>query len=342
MPSPALTSSTPLPSTLAELMLPDGAHARSEDWTVFFLPDATTSEAGRSKSSSSSSKPGLTYVINLVRTKHDSSVRRGALVKALAIGTKHPCLHIFKPALVLALDEYFSGGGQASLEQLYEAINAIDLSAMPRLSRAEKVVLRASERKDLFIDRFITPDAGDQAATPNAANGYHLGHESKTANHASIDHSARQPLTPIAPAQMARRPSAASLRSAMMATRIGSFNAVTQPAPSTPAPTGPDSPTMLSHAGKDTHFWVTGLHYGKVDVPIRWPTDNWDDEIGEVSRFDEVRQEIVLTLPFLPRSTPSLCCFKPSHHNQCQDRYTLNFTPMVRRLIRCCCSSMQS
>jgi hypothetical protein len=270
-------------------MLPDGAHARSEDWTVFFLPDAPTSEPGPSNSSSSSCKPALTYVINLVRTKHDSSVRRGALVKALAIGTKHPCLHIFKPALILALDEYFSGGGQASLEQLYEAINAIDLSPMPRLSRAEKVVLRASERKDLFIDRFVTPEAADQATTPNAANGYQLSHShdsaaTKAVNHPSIDHTARPPLTPIAPAQMSRRPSAASLRSAMMATRIGSYNASTPAVPASPAPTGPDSPTMQSNAGKDTHFWVTGLHYGKVDVPIRWPTDNWDDEIGEVSK----------------------------------------------------------
>ncbi|PWN23179.1 spindle pole body interacting protein [Microstroma glucosiphilum] len=263
-------------------MLPDGAHARSEDWTVFFLPDA---EAGPSKSSSSSSQPDLTYVINLVRTKHDSSVRRGALVKALAIGTKHPCLHVFKPALVLALDEYFSSGGHSSLEQLYEAINAIDLSPMPRFTRAEKVVLRASERKDLFIDRFVTPDSGDQGAAPNTANGYQPSHDSasKTASHPSVDHSARPPLTPIAPAQMSRRPSAASLRSAMMATRIGSFTASAPAPPPTPAATGPDSPTMLTNAGKDTHFWVTGLHYGKVDVPIRWPTDNWDDEIGEYS-----------------------------------------------------------
>lgn len=72
---------------LAELMLPDGAHARSEDWTTFFLPDKTPD--------AQASAP-LTYVLNLVRTKHDASVRRGALVKAIAIGSRHPCLRVFK------------------------------------------------------------------------------------------------------------------------------------------------------------------------------------------------------------------------------------------------------
>ena len=101
-------------------MLPDGAHARAEDWTIFFLKDSNsepqrpeTALSSRSRSSSlapsrqnqmgenedeldrerererstsplpSSSnrssgreKGGLTYVLNLVRTKHDNTVRR--------------------------------------------------------------------------------------------------------------------------------------------------------------------------------------------------------------------------------------------------------------------------
>jgi hypothetical protein len=50
---------------LAELMLPDGAHARSEDWTVFYLyhtQETTDNET--------------LYAINLVRTKKDDRVRR--------------------------------------------------------------------------------------------------------------------------------------------------------------------------------------------------------------------------------------------------------------------------
>lgn len=90
---------------LAEHMLPDGAHDRTEDWTVFYLnqiepltvdPDllATTPEglaavAARNKrdhslaldadSTSSTvegNSGGLLYVLSLVRTKKDATVRR--------------------------------------------------------------------------------------------------------------------------------------------------------------------------------------------------------------------------------------------------------------------------
>lgn len=40
--------------------------------------------------------PPLIYVLNLVNTKHDKSVKRGAVVKAMAICTRHPFLHIYK------------------------------------------------------------------------------------------------------------------------------------------------------------------------------------------------------------------------------------------------------
>jgi len=105
-------------------MLPDGAHLRSEDWTVFFLnqtiPDL---EKIQTDEKQKKNKPQLLYVLNLVRTKHDTSVRRsdksffeeliiltlvfspiniteiycrGAMVKAMAICTKHQFLHIYK------------------------------------------------------------------------------------------------------------------------------------------------------------------------------------------------------------------------------------------------------
>lgn len=40
--------------------------------------------------------PPLIYVLNLVYTRHDKSVKRGAIVKAMAICTRHPFLHIYK------------------------------------------------------------------------------------------------------------------------------------------------------------------------------------------------------------------------------------------------------
>lgn len=40
--------------------------------------------------------PPLVYVLNLVNTKQDKTVKRGAIVKAMAICTRHPFLHIYK------------------------------------------------------------------------------------------------------------------------------------------------------------------------------------------------------------------------------------------------------
>lgn len=116
---------------LAELMLPDQTHMRNQDWTIFFLhKDASEEEAEaaekqarrqrrqerrearergekveESEDESSEEEedeaeggegPPLMYVLNLVNTKHDNSVRRGAIVKAMAICTRHSFLHIYK------------------------------------------------------------------------------------------------------------------------------------------------------------------------------------------------------------------------------------------------------
>lgn len=133
---------------LAELMLPDQAHARNQDWTIFFLhkdtsqeeedEERTAKEERRRRrrrrrdraagiideededdeddlledeewdddddddDSSTDSEPEggegppLIYVLNLVNTKHDKTVKRGAIVKAMAICTRHPFLHIYK------------------------------------------------------------------------------------------------------------------------------------------------------------------------------------------------------------------------------------------------------
>lgn len=71
-------------------MLPDGAHDRTEDWTVFYLNQVPgLSVKGKEKGKGKDKVGGeeeeegggggggeLLYVINLVRTKKDSTVRR--------------------------------------------------------------------------------------------------------------------------------------------------------------------------------------------------------------------------------------------------------------------------
>lgn len=123
---------------LAELMLPDQAHVRNQDWTIFFLhkdssqedeevnlkaerkmrrqrrkdvadglvePEEGDEDDGLPEDDVSSSDgsepeggegPPLIYVLNLVNTKQDKTAKRGAVVKAMAICTRHPFLHIYK------------------------------------------------------------------------------------------------------------------------------------------------------------------------------------------------------------------------------------------------------
>ncbi|RBR05453.1 hypothetical protein FVER53590_05435 [Fusarium verticillioides] len=207
---------------LAELMLPDQAHARNQDWTIFFLHKDTSQEEedeerkvkenrkqrrkrrrGRAAGTidegdeeneedlpedewedddeddteSTDSEPEggegppLIYVLNLVNTKHDKSVKRGAIVKAMAICTRHPFLHIYKPLLLLALEEYFKAPVPETLAMLYDSVNAMDLSLMPKLSLLERHLLQASDNKDLFVEKFeqmiqmrIAEDQREEAA----------------------------------------------------------------------------------------------------------------------------------------------------------------------------------
>lgn len=59
-------------------MLPDGAHMRSEDWTIFFLNQTIeeTEKPGHRKDDDDTDQKPLLYVLNLVRTKHDVNARR--------------------------------------------------------------------------------------------------------------------------------------------------------------------------------------------------------------------------------------------------------------------------
>jgi hypothetical protein len=337
---------------LAELMLPDGVHARNEDWTIFFLPaesednvavrleqqqeqqqdsnrrnindNASTSSKGKERS-----RDDLFYVLNLVRTKHDNTVRRGAMVKAIAVGTRHPFIQVFKPALLLALDEYFKSSSIDALVRLFDSLNSLDLSAMPRFTRDEKLILRASERRDLFEERFkdsppLRTTSGlrqltnliDEAdsrreesrsrsgSTSTTQSSYEESLAAKAVNSSTFGSSVGGRSTPHLPHKpslaslrpssngsgiLKRRPSAAAQiqlqqaggldgshmslpNNAMWKRQNGSGVAVSSMA------------ALGNGKVKDTHYWDTSVSYGKIqDLPIRIPTDVFDEEVGEVS-----------------------------------------------------------
>ncbi|KAG5723625.1 Protein mesA [Termitomyces sp. T112] len=179
---------------LAMSMLPDGAEMQQDDWTVFFLnqtsfntispvlaletPETKAVPLPGEQDESPRDKPDLLCVLNLVRTKHDKTLNRGAKVLALAICTRHPFIQIFKPFLLMALDDYFSDPSQDCLARLFDAVNAMDLSGAPLLTRQEKVVMRSSERKDIFSEKLATREPNWNGNNPPLGAKSILQHKS--------------------------------------------------------------------------------------------------------------------------------------------------------------------
>ncbi|CAG8519140.1 3841_t:CDS:10 [Paraglomus occultum] len=229
---------------LAELMLPDGAHLRAEDWTVFFLnqtiPDP---EKIQTDEKQKKNKPQLLYVLNLVRTKHDTSVRRGAMVKAMAICTKHQFLHIYKPVLLLALEKYFQDSSRETLAALYESVNSMDVSNMPHLSATERAILRASENKDMFEEKFL-PFENNQGE--NGAKG------SGNADKSSTEAADEERLAKL------KRGTYINLSSRELMSNLNSKN-------------------------KDRHFFETSVVYNEIKLPIRVPLTVMPEEVGDFS-----------------------------------------------------------
>jgi hypothetical protein len=80
----------------------------------------------------------------------------------------------------MALDDYYSDPSQDCLARLFDAVNAMDISAAPVLSRAEKIVMRSSERKDVFAEKFVpTTSQGDiRLSVPLISGPFKAGHRS--------------------------------------------------------------------------------------------------------------------------------------------------------------------
>jgi hypothetical protein len=68
----------------------------------------------------------------------------------------------------MALDDYFSNPSKECLSRLFDAVNSMDISGAPVLTRHEKLVMRCSERKDVFLEKFRMPESVPSSVT--AAN----------------------------------------------------------------------------------------------------------------------------------------------------------------------------
>ena len=65
----------------------------------------------------------------------------------------------------MALDDYFLNPSKDCLSRLFDAVNSMDISGAPILTRHEKLVMRCSERKDVFAEKFRPPESAPSTAT---------------------------------------------------------------------------------------------------------------------------------------------------------------------------------
>ncbi|KAJ2659745.1 hypothetical protein IWW48_003346 [Coemansia sp. RSA 1200] len=235
-------------SHLAELMLPDGAHARESDWTMFFLNQKAPDESGKIAEGG----PPLLYVLNLVRTKHDKEVRRGAIVKAMAVCTRHRFIHIYQATLMLALENYYRAPTEETLAELYKSANQMDLSCMPRLSRHETTILRFSDDQNMFEERFALLEAERRHMNS-------LAHEAERPDGAHNDPA----LTDLA---------ASNSDESGSAVRRGTASDVSA-----------SRMRAASTRNKDRRFFDTEVVYSGVKLPIRVPMTVYPEEIGDFS-----------------------------------------------------------
>lgn len=73
----------------------------------------------------------------------------------------------------MALDDYFNDPSQECLARLFDAVNAMDISLAPTLTRDEKLIMRVSERKDVFAEKFAASLEGKR---PSTDSGHGQGH----------------------------------------------------------------------------------------------------------------------------------------------------------------------
>lgn len=150
------------PEYFADVMLPEGVHNRQQDFTIFFLnrdkKSSTTSvSVPKVKEESVVETPATVnekdplaefmYCLSVVKTFHDSTVRRGARVKAIALGSPHKFCFAFKGVLEVAVSKLMVAKDEVetkrTLEELFQVVNACDNGGARGISDMERRLMKA-------------------------------------------------------------------------------------------------------------------------------------------------------------------------------------------------------
>lgn len=129
----------------AEMMLPEGSHNRDTDYGYFFLNRQYPNLLSEGiLSDKVHSDKYFLYGMNIIKTKHDSNVKRGAIVKAVAIFSPYNFLDCFKQPLEIVLESYFENLSEQTFIDFYHHINSLfDINTiLPIPSELEKKMMR--------------------------------------------------------------------------------------------------------------------------------------------------------------------------------------------------------
>ncbi|KAG8866455.1 hypothetical protein FRC20_008501, partial [Serendipita sp. 405] len=301
---------------LAESMLPDGVHLLAQDWTIFFLNQSAANAIIPSNEEGADVEAGnLMYVLSLVRTKRDDSARRGAVVKALAICTCLPYFQIFKPVLLIALDEYYKNPTQACVKDIFDTLNSLDLSMVPTLTRHEKLVMRLSDRTDVFAEKFsrrssrevtgellsVAESSSGLTSKPNGSSevvnqpllrsksATSLKYHKRTASEASgdqpseVSHNSSGSVAMIGDESHLDNPHDPRIASNASLDALRSREEL--------ATTSSDSGHILKrrHHHRDTHFYETTIKYANIPLPIKVPVSAFTEEVGDFSLTELIK-----------------------------------------------------
>lgn len=166
------------------------------------------------------------------------------------------------------------------MTRLYDSANGISTAGMPRLSRNERILLRSSEQKDLFEEKFGLYELGSgtqeifEEGGSEAGNGPTEGMAKSEEGHTSTK-GHRKTVSSSSSRKMVRQGSATSSHFHLR-TPSSKEGRITPEF-------GYGEFGRRKGVPRDTHFFETEARFNKITVPIRIPMTIFEEDVGDVS-----------------------------------------------------------
>lgn len=203
----------------------------------------------------------------------------------------------------MALDEYYQNPSPAILAKLFDSLNSISVAGCPKLSYAETLVLRYSDQKNLFEEKF-TPTIALEDEEEVVVNVEDERNSYRSYGGRTPESSTRSEEGMVTSGTMRSlkgtfdRLSTGSVRRmrkssrTSMRDRFDNSNTRSTPRDGQHSSKLDGSERLqISTSGgqyayqptRDTHFFETKAHYGDITIPVRIPMVSLLEEVGDVS-----------------------------------------------------------